>query len=133
MMTLHRLFPDNTYVAMGLHPTEVRENWRDELDYFMDLLHNDSSEYVAVGEVGIDLYWDRTFEKEQMTVFEEQVRVSCELDMPLLIHCWEDGLGSPLKCFRQLVSTEYSQKQILLILRRFRTAGSVTRARIYPR
>lgn len=96
MMALHRLFPDNTYVAMGLHPTEVRENWRDELDYFMDLLHNDSSEYVAVGEVGIDLYWDRTFEKEQMTVFEEQVRVSCELDMPLLIHCRE-GLDQVLE------------------------------------
>lgn len=96
MMELHRLFPENTYVAMGLHPTEVRENWRDELDYFLDLLRTNSDEYVAVGEVGIDLYWDRTFEKEQMTVFEEQVHASCELGLPLLIHCRE-GLDRVLE------------------------------------
>lgn len=96
MMALHRLFPENTYVAMGLHPTEVREGWRDELDYFLGMLGTRTGEFIAVGEVGIDLYWDRTFEREQMTVFEEQVSASCRLGLPLLIHCRE-GLDRVLE------------------------------------
>jgi len=85
MKRLHSLRPDNTALAMGLHPTEVKENWRDELDYLMSVLA-DGSHYVAVGEVGVDLYWDKTFEREQMEVFDRQLAEASRLGLPVIIH-----------------------------------------------
>lgn len=85
MKKLHALRPDNTALAMGLHPTEVKENWRDELSYLMSVL-NDGSHYVAVGEIGVDLYWDKTFESEQMEVFDRQLAEASRLSMPVIIH-----------------------------------------------
>ena len=96
MKRLHELCKPSTYMAMGLHPTEVKENWRAELDFIMEELKANHREYVAVGEVGIDLYWDKTFEKEQMLVFEEQVKAARQLGMPVLIHC-RDGLDQALE------------------------------------
>lgn len=96
MMELHSLRPANTFVAMGLHPTEVKENWQFELDYIMSLLKDSPSQFVAVGEVGIDLYWDKSFEREQMIVFEAQLEVASKLNLPLIIHCRE-GLDNVLE------------------------------------
>lgn len=96
MMKLHSLRPDSTFVAMGLHPTEIKENWRTELDYIKELLHTNVNDYVAVGEVGIDLYWDKTFEREQMIAFDEQMKAASELSLPVIIHCRE-GLDNVLE------------------------------------
>lgn len=96
MMKLHELRHDVTYMAMGLHPTEVKENWRTELDYILGILRSRRTDFVAVGEVGIDLYWDRTYEREQMEVLETQFAVAEELSLPVLIHCRE-GLGRTLE------------------------------------
>lgn len=85
MKRLHALRPDNTALAMGLHPTEVKENWPEELDYLMSVL-NDGSAYVAVGEVGVDLYWDKTFADAQMEVFDRQLCEASRLSLPVIIH-----------------------------------------------
>ena len=60
MKSLHARFPRVTSMAMGLHPTEVNENWREALDLVERELDS-GTRYVAVGEVGMDLYWDKTF------------------------------------------------------------------------
>lgn len=96
MMRLHALRSASTFVAMGLHPTEIKENWRTELDYIMNELRSAPSDFVAVGEVGIDLYWDKTFEREQMLAFDEQMAVASELELPVIIHCRE-GLDNVLE------------------------------------
>lgn len=96
MHRLHELRPSCTYMAMGLHPTEVKENWRDELGYVTELLRDGKESYIAVGEVGIDLYWDKTFEREQMIVLEEQLKAAHELGLPVIIHCRE-GLDRTLE------------------------------------
>lgn len=96
MLALHAMRPHNTFMAMGLHPTEVKENWQEELSICMSVLDDGPSSFVAVGEVGIDLYWDKTFESEQMTVFDRQVEAACRHNMPVIIHCRE-GLEQVLE------------------------------------
>ncbi len=85
MKTLASLRPANTALAVGLHPTEVKEGWREEVAYFTDLLA-DGTHYVAVGEVGIDLYWDKTFEAEQMEAFDIQLAAAESFGLPVIIH-----------------------------------------------
>lgn len=84
MLGLHRLFPDNTFVTAGLHPTEVAEDWQQETEEIFSLM----SEYspVAVGEVGIDLYWDRTFADLQIEAFAWQVDKARQMNLPVIIH-----------------------------------------------
>lgn len=96
MLELHSRYPQNTFVAMGLHPTEVRETWRDDLAKIEDYFLNASVRYVAVGEIGIDLYWDQTFRDEQMKVFARQIEVALERNLPIIIHC-RDGLDEALE------------------------------------
>ena len=69
---------------MGLHPTSVKENFKTELDQVEDNLR--SRDYIAIGEVGLDLYWDKSFIREQQLVFEKQMLLAEELDLPLVIH-----------------------------------------------
>ena len=96
MRALSALYPSHTRMAMGLHPTEVRETWRDDLGQVLDELHAHAADYCAVGEVGIDLYWDRTFEREQMEVLDLQAREASALGLPMIIHCRE-GLDHALE------------------------------------
>lgn len=95
MKALHAAFPEVTSMAMGLHPTEVGHGWRDSLAGIRREL--DSGEkYAAVGEIGIDLYWDRQFEQQQMQALEEQMRWATARDLPVIIHCRE-GLDQTLE------------------------------------
>lgn len=72
---------------MGLHPCSVKENYHDELAVAKNLLF--SEKYIAVGEIGIDLYWDKTFVKEQEEAFVTQVNWANELLLPISIHSRE--------------------------------------------
>lgn len=74
------------YPMIGLHPEEVRADWREVLDTMKRQLVHESP-FIAVGEVGLDYYWSREFENEQLAVFEEQVKWSVETRLPLMIHC----------------------------------------------
>ena len=72
------------YPMLGLHPEEVKADWRDQLAEIRKLIDD---RCIAIGEVGLDYYWSREFESEQLEAFEEQVRWSVETRLPLMIHC----------------------------------------------
>ena len=81
-------YPDYCYPMLGLHPEEVRADWREQLAAIRKCLDTSlTSKLLAIGEVGLDYYWSREFEKEQLEAFEEQVRWAVELQLPLMIHC----------------------------------------------
>jgi TatD DNase family protein len=84
IITLCQQYPDYLYPMIGLHPEEVRADWREQLSSIRSIL---SSDILAIGEVGLDFYWSREFEQEQLEAFEEQVRWSVETQLPLMIHC----------------------------------------------
>ena len=71
---------------MGLHPTYVKENWEEELEIVQNKLYENPKQYCAVGEIGMDLYWDKTFVEEQKEVFRRQVKLAKELNLPIAIH-----------------------------------------------
>ena len=75
------------YPMVGLHPEEVRPDWHEQLHNLSSLLTPPSSQIIAIGEIGLDFYWSREFEQEQLQAFEEQVRWAVELQLPLMIHC----------------------------------------------
>ena len=83
-------YPDFCRPMLGLHPEEVRADWREQLAAIKELLTSAISHQpsvLAIGEVGLDYYWSREFEQEQLLAFEEQVRWSVETRLPLMIHC----------------------------------------------
>ena len=87
-------YPDFCRPMLGLHPEEVRADWRDQLAAIHSLLQlplplerAGGEAPIAIGEIGLDYYWSREFEHEQLQAFEEQVRWAVELQLPLMIHC----------------------------------------------
>ena len=80
-------YPGYAYPMIGLHPEEVKADWRSVLARMKPRLDEPSSPFIAVGEVGLDYSWSREFEQEQLEAFEEQVRWSVEYRLPLMIHC----------------------------------------------
>lgn len=101
MRDLHAARPEVTRMAMGLHPTEVKEDYREILDEIIGWFNAAPGDYIAIGEVGIDLYWDKTFEQQQMEVFEQQARFAAEQSLPVIIHC-RDGLNQALEVLEGL-------------------------------
>jgi TatD DNase family protein len=77
-------YPDFAFPMMGLHPTSVKEDYVSELQTVEKAFSK--RKFYAVGEIGIDLYWDKTFVRQQIEVFEEQLRWSIDLDLPVAIH-----------------------------------------------
>jgi len=84
MLKLVTRYPDHCFPMMGLHPTSVKENYLSELAVVRRELEN--KRFYAVGEVGIDLYRDKTYEKEQIDAFHQQVNLALAHDLPLVIH-----------------------------------------------
>lgn len=88
VMEICRRYPDYCYPMLGLHPEEVRQDWETVLTRIKTFVYpSPDHSIVAIGEVGLDFYWSREFEQEQLLAFEEQVRWSVELKVPLMIHC----------------------------------------------
>lgn len=84
MYALCSEFPKNCFPMMGLHPGSVDQNWEANLSVIKDrLFHN---KHIAVGEIGMDLYWDKTFIEEQKQAFRLQVNWAKELNLPIVIH-----------------------------------------------
>lgn len=77
-------FPKNCFPMMGLHPTSIKHNYRDELAWAEECLK--SRKYYGIGEAGIDLYWDTSFKKQQEKVFEREIELAAEYNLPLIIH-----------------------------------------------
>lgn len=85
MVQLQKEFPEQIHLMAGLHPTHVKENYREELNHVQQLLENGN--YVAVGEIGVDLYWDKSTKDIQMQAFHEQIEWALERGLPIVIHC----------------------------------------------
>ena len=82
-------YPNFCYPMVGLHPTSVAENYKNELDVVYQQLQQSQYGFVAIGEIGLDLYWDQTFLKEQLVAFEQQVKWALEYHLPIVVHCRE--------------------------------------------
>lgn len=90
VLAVCRQYPGYAYPMIGLHPEEVRADWADVLAKMKLRLEQgmlQSQPFIAVGEVGLDYYWSREFETEQLQAFEEQVGWSITYGLPLMIHC----------------------------------------------
>lgn len=87
MLFLERKYENYCIPMMGLHPCYVKDNYKEELKAMKSWF--DDRPYCAVGEIGIDLYWDKTYLKEQISAFELQIYWAKELDIPIVIHCRE--------------------------------------------
>jgi TatD DNase family protein len=85
MKELKQRYPENIFLMTGLHPTHVKDNHEAELQHVRDEL--DHGNYVAVGEIGIDLYWDRSTLDIQVIAFRQQIDWALERDLPIVIHC----------------------------------------------
>ncbi len=84
---LAELFPKNCFQAAGLHPSDVKENYQAELDIVKQEI--ESGKYIAVGEIGIDLYWDKTYIDEQKQAFIFQINLAKKHKLPVIIHARE--------------------------------------------
>ena len=110
VLALSKEYPDYAYPMIGLHPEEVKADWKEQLAELRKILEEHRmtgnanpadesgnanpaggspqfSDLIAIGEVGLDYYWSREFENEQLEAFEEQVKWSVETQLPLMIHC----------------------------------------------
>ncbi len=87
MMDLVNKYPDFCFPMIGLHPTSVRKNYRDVLKKVQEHLLKEN--FIAIGEIGIDLYWDKTYIKEQKKAFREQITLAIDNHLPVVIHIRE--------------------------------------------
>lgn len=125
VLKLSHEYPGYAYPMVGLHPEEVKADWKEQLKKIEAILDEHltavdglngikyKSDYIAIGEIGLDFYWSREFEKEQLEAFEKQVEWSYETGLSLMIHCrkaqnemlhilrkWKDKLpGGVFHCF----------------------------------
>jgi TatD DNase family protein len=102
MHELELEFPNNCFAMMGLHPCSVNENFEEELLNVQNWLKK--RKYSAIGEIRIDLFWDKTFLKEQKIAFEKQIKWAIEYDYSIIIHCREafDEVFDVLSLFKNL-------------------------------
>ncbi|MCB0372267.1 MAG: TatD family hydrolase [Muricauda sp.] len=122
MLDLESNYPENVFLMMGLHPTHVKENYKEELALVEEWLAK--RKFYAVGEIGIDLYWDKTFLKQQQEAFVYQIRLAKKYQLPIVIHCREsfdeifeileqekgDGLFGIFHCFTGTLEQAYKAK-----------------------
>lgn len=99
MTALHYRYPEQTSIALGLHPTEVDADWEEFVGSMEPLLANGG--FVAVGEIGIDLYWDRSKRDFQIEAFKAQLAIADRLGLPVIIHCRE-ALDDVLQCIYEV-------------------------------
>ncbi|QXP63325.1 TatD family hydrolase [Polaribacter sp. HaHaR_3_91] len=85
MFQLEKDYPNDVFLMMGLHPTSVKENYLEELAHVKKWI--DEKKFYAIGEIGMDLYWDKTFLTEQQDAFRTQIQWAKEKKMPINIHC----------------------------------------------
>lgn len=87
VLSMCKRYDGYAYPMIGLHPEEVKEDWRNVLAAMEEYLEQKDHPFIAIGEVGLDFYWSREFESEQLEAFEEQVKWAVKYKLPLMIHC----------------------------------------------
>ncbi len=84
LLALEKKYPDNCFAMAGLHPCSVKENYKEEMDVVYALLQQ--RKFAAIGEIGLDFYWDTTFTNQQYQAFHQQIEWALEFDVPIAIH-----------------------------------------------
>ena len=87
MLQLENDYPEHIFLMMGLHPTHVKTNYKEELQHVETMLA--SHQFYAVGEIGIDLYWDKSTLNIQREAFKHQIKLAKQYKLPIVIHCRE--------------------------------------------
>lgn len=87
MFALEKKYPHHVFLMAGLHPTHVKENFEEELNFVRKVL--EEHQFYAIGEIGIDLFWDKTLLRQQQEVFVKQIRLAKSHKLPIVIHCRE--------------------------------------------
>lgn len=135
MKALKEAYPDRMSLMAGLHPTHVGQEFEQELEWVESELRTGS--YAAVGEIGIDLYWDQSLLKEQTVAFRHQIGLAKEFGLPIVIHCREafdeifevlerekdDRLFGIFHCF---TGTEAQAKHVISLNMKLGIGGVVT-------
>lgn len=103
MYALEAQYPENVFLMMGLHPCYVKENYEDELAHVITELAK--RKFAAIGEIGIDLFWDKSFLKQQQTVFLKQIQLAKQYKLPINIHC-RDAFDEVFEILEQEKSAE---------------------------
>ena len=85
MLRLEQAYPKHVFLMMGLHPTHVKDNYEKELEHVEVMLKKRA--FYAIGEIGIDLYWDKSTLKEQEIAFRRQIQLAKQYQLPIVIHC----------------------------------------------
>ncbi|WP_417557508.1 TatD family hydrolase [Mesoflavibacter zeaxanthinifaciens] len=85
MLALEKDYPNNVFLMTGLHPTHVKDNYNEELEHVVDML--DNHKFYAIGEIGIDLYWDKSTLSIQQDAFRQQIQLAKQHELPIVIHC----------------------------------------------
>jgi TatD DNase family protein len=122
MLQLEAEYPDFCYACIGLHPTSVNADYKNELELVETELER--HKYLAIGEIGIDLYWDKSFLKEQVIVFQQQLEWALKYDLPVIIHvrnsfvetmaAMKPFLGKGLKgVFHSFTGTNHEAQEII--------------------
>jgi TatD DNase family protein len=87
MLQLEIDFPEHVFLMMGLHPTHVKDNYKDELNHVKEMLQK--RKFYAIGEIGIDLFWDKSTLGIQQEAFRQQIKLAKKYKLPIVIHCRE--------------------------------------------
>jgi TatD DNase family protein len=87
MLSVEKRYPGICFPMIGLHPTSVKEDYVYQLDNLEDLFQKEK--FVAIGEIGIDLYWDKTFVNEQIIALRRQISFALDKSLPVVVHCRE--------------------------------------------
>jgi len=85
MYALERKYPTHVFLMMGVHPTHIKDNYKEELDHVKQVL--ETRKFIAIGEIGIDLYWDKSTLKKQQEAFQIQIHLAKRYKLPIVIHC----------------------------------------------
>ena len=97
MLKVEQQFPEHCIAMMGLHPCYVKENYKEELKLVEDWIGK--RKFIAIGEIGLDFYWDKTFTKEQHIVFETQMQWALDLNLPIAIHT-RNAMGETIEAVK---------------------------------
>ena len=84
MHQLAKDYPNRCYAMMGVHPSSVEADWQEQLQRIQSFF--DPNIHIAIGEIGIDLYWDKSLQKEQTLAFEQQISWAKNVELPIVIH-----------------------------------------------
>ena len=111
VMQVCRAHPGYCYPALGLHPEDVKGDWQEQYAIIEKAIREHRSELIAIGEIGLDYYWDKTFKDEQQEVLRRQLILARELDLPVILHNRE-ATEDIIRIVKEIVNRKSSNRQL---------------------